>query len=383
MKNFIKINPNVVKGLRESLNIDLANASKHSKLSAKRISEIESNLPEISKPTLVELKALAKAYNKSLASLLLQEVITEKPIPKDRRTVKSEEIGHFDIKTIQVIEKARALGESFIKLKTELNIPINRFSFKATLSDDPKFIATQFRKDWELSELSKQKDAQEAFEMFVEIVEKLGAFVFQLPLNKDKLRGFSITDEEIPIIVIKRGNEPVTAKIFTLFHEVGHLLLNESGMCDITFGDRQQVEKWCNAFASEILVPSDELLSNNIVMSYINRKEKVWQKSDLIKIGKVFFVGPLVILRKLYEHNLTTQKFYKEKLEMWNKPTFVRPKEHKGRQIPKEIVSEKGKTFIGLAFSAFDQNRINLKELSDYLGAKFIYIQRIRQQLYG
>ncbi len=383
MKNYIKINPNVVKGIREYLKIDLAGASKHSKLSAKRISEIESNLPEISKPTLAELKALAKAYDKSLATLLLQKFTKEKPIPKDRRTVKSEEIGLFDIKTIQVIEKARALGESFLKLKTELNIPIKRFSDSATLSNDPNIIAAQFRKDWGLSDINKQMDVQKAFEMFIEIVENLGAFVFQLPLNKDKLRGFSITDEEIPIIVIKRGNEPITAKIFTLFHEVGHLLLNESGMCDITLSNKQQVEKWCNAFASEILVPSDEFLSNDIVKNYISRKEKEWKKNDLIEIGKEFFVGPLVILRKLYEYNLTTKKFYKEKLEVWNKPTFGRAKEPKGRQIPKEIVSEKGKTFIGLAFSAYEQNRINLKELSDYLGAKFIYIPQIRQQLYG
>lgn len=383
MKNYIKINPKVVKRIRETLNLDIATVSQHSKLSEKRINEIESNLPEISKPTLDELKALSKVYNRSLASLLLQNILEEKRIPEDRRTAKSEEVGRFDIKTILVVEKARALGELFIKLKTELNIPLKRFSYSATLSDNPEIIAAQFKKEWGLSKLSKKMDVQEAFESLIEIVENLGAFVFQLPLNKDKLRGFSITDEEIPIIVIKRGNEPVTAKVFTLFHEVGHLLLNESGMCDITLSNKQQVEKWCNSFASEILVPSSELLLNNIVKSYIERKEKEWKKNDLIEIGKEFFVGPLVILRKLYENNLTTQKFYKEKLEKWNKPTFGRAKEPKGRQIPKEIVSEKGKTFIGLAFNAYEQNRISLKELSDYLGTKFIYIPQIRQQLYG
>ncbi len=379
MNEYIKINSQLLRKVRESLKLDYNKVSKHSKISIKELREIESGR----KPNLKELSALAKVYNKSLATLLLYELPKEKPLPKDRRTVNSEQIGIFDLKTIRIIEKARALADSFIRLRSELNLPIPKFTYTVSMSENPNDIARQLRKEWRFDKLIEQSNIDLAFEGFIEIIEELGVSVFQLPLTKDNLRGFSITDEELPIIVIKRGGEPTTAKIFTLFHEVGHLILNESGICDIGLNNQQQIEKWCNAFASEILVPSDEFLTNNIVLKYKNAGNFVWSKNDLIDVGKKFFVGPLVILRKLLDHKLTTKPYYEAKLNDWNKPFFERAKEPKGREVAKEIVKERGKTFIGLAFSAYEQNKINLKELSDYLGAKLTYIPQIRQHLYG
>lgn len=379
MANFVNTNPLVLKSIRESLRIDLEKASKLSKIAIEKLRQFEET--KDIKPNLEELKSLAKAYNKPLAALLLYNPIKEKPLPKDRRTVKSELVGIFDIKTIKTVERARALLDSMLQLKKELGIEIVKFSEAADLNDDPITTANKFRKKWGLDEIKDFPNSETALEGFIEKVEELGVAVFQLTLTKDNLRGFSITDEEIPIIVIKRGNEPSTAKIFTLFHEVGHLLLNESGICDIGLNTQQKIEKWCNAFASEILVPTNELLQNSIVKRYVKNNEKEWLSKDLIEIGNKFFVGRLVVLRKLYDLGFTTKKYYEEKLNSWNKPSFGRAKESEGRNIPKEIVKEKGKAFISLAFEAYSQNRINIKELSDYLGAKLIYIPKIREYL--
>lgn len=380
MADYINIVPEVLKSIRLSLRLDLTKVSQKSKISIKDLMSFESAGGK--KPTLNQLRSLAKVYNKPLAALLLYKPIEEKPLPKDRRTVKSELVGVFDLKTIKVVERARALLASLLQLKKELGIEIKKFSDSASLDDDPTEIANHFRIKWKLDELKHLPNNDAALEGFIEKVEELGVAIFQLPLTKDNLRGFSITDEEIPIIVIKRGGEPATAKIFTLFHEVGHLLLNESGICDIGFGSQQNIEKWCNAFASEILVPTNELLQHSIVKQYKNASNKVWTSKDLTIIGDEFFVGRLVILRKLYDLHLTTKQYYEKKLKSWNKPTFGRAKEP-GRNIPKEIVKERGKTFISLAFDAYRQNRINIKELSDYLGAKLMHIPKIRDYLYG
>ena len=87
------------------------------------------------------------------------------------------------------------------------------------------------------------------------------------------------------------------------------------------------------------------------------------------------------MLRSLLEKQLTTKAFYKEKHEKWNKPQFGRSKNPEGRNIAKETIKEKGRTYISLAFSAFDQNRIDLKDLSDFLGIRLSYIPRTRQLL--
>lgn len=379
MPDYININPEVLRNTRNVLGIDFNKASKSSGISVSRIKQLETD----KKPTLKELKSLAKAYNSSITALLLDKPPKAKPLPKDRRTVNSEQIGIFDIKTIKVVERARALLDSVIQFKKELGLPINKFSASASLNDASVKIAQHYRKVWRLEGLKSLPDNDAALDSYIEKVEDLGVAVFQLPLAKDNLRGFSIIDEELPIIVIKRGSEPSTAKIFTLFHEVGHLLLKESGICDMGLNNQQKIEKWCNSFASEILVPTTELLQNEIVKKYKSENKKEWTSADLIKIGNQFFVGRLVILRKLYDLKLTTKLYYEEKLKSWNKPSFGRAKEPKGRDIPQEIVKERGKTFISLAFDAYRQNKINIKELSDYLGAKLIYIPKIRQYLYG
>lgn len=116
-----------------------------------------------------------------------------------------------------------------------------------------------------------------------------------------------------------------------------------------------------------------------IVLKQIQLGEKSWAKSDLIALGIHFHVGPLAILRSLLENNLTTTEFYKEKHRAWNKAQLGRSKYPEGRNIAKETIKEKGRTYISLAFSAYDQNRIDLKDLSDFLGIRLSYIPKTRQ----
>ena len=69
-------------------------------------------------------------------------------------------------------------------------------------------------------------------------------------MTQDNIRDFSITYEKVPAIVIKRSKEEPQAKIFTLFHEFGHLLLDNAGMCDLVeMQETKQIEKWCNQLA--------------------------------------------------------------------------------------------------------------------------------------
>jgi Zn-dependent peptidase ImmA (M78 family) len=118
-----------------------------------------------------------------------------------------------------------------------------------------------------------------------------------------------------------------------------------------------------------------------ILQEYQAQGQKIWAKKDLVDLANHFHVGPLAILRSLLENGLTTKAFYKEKHEKWNKLQFGRAKNPEGRNLAKEAVQEKGRTYISLAFKAFDQNRINLKDLSDFLGLKLSYIPKTRELL--
>ena len=123
------------------------------------------------------------------------------------------------------------------------------------------------------------------------------------------------------------------------------------------------------------------MLKSKLVLDYKNEKQKKWKKNELIELANYFHVGPLAILRSLLENGLTTKQYYLEKHNEWNKPTFGRAKDPKGREMHKESFKERGRNYISLAFSAYDQNKIGLKDLSDFLGLKFSYIPKTRELL--
>lgn len=374
----ISVNHEVLVWAREAIALNRANTSEKTGISPKRLVQLEEGEKQ---PTLEELKELSKTYKRTIATLLLTTPPKEKPLPVDRRTIDSKDLGNFHEKSIMAIRKARALVVSLVELKQDAGITIPRLKYKASIKENPAEVANKFRKEWNLDEVRQFEKISFVLDAYIEKVESLGVAVFQLSLTQDHLRGFSIVDEIVPIIGIKRGGEPATAKIFTLFHELGHVLLNDGGLCDLSENTNLQIEKWCNAFSAEILIPTAELLQMDIVAEQKLKGEKIWGKKDLIELGNHFHVGPLAILRSLLENKLTTLLYYKDRHQAWNKPSFGIAKHPEGRNIAKETIKEKGRTYISLAFSAFDQNRIDLKDLSDFLGVRLSYIPKTRQLL--
>ena len=332
-KNKIPVNNKVLIWARESIAHSKDDVVEETRINSHRLSQLESGENH---PSLEELKLLAKTYKRTLATLLLLDPPKEKPLPRDRRTIDSKELGKFHEKTILAVRKARVFAQSLIELKTDAGISIPKFKYDATTETDVSKIAQRIRTDLNLNEIRAIENTNDILETYIEKVESLGVAVFQISLTQDKLRGFSIVDEQIPIIGIKGGGEHSTSKIFTLFHELGHVLLNAGGLCDLSIKTVSEIEKWCNAFAAEILVPTSDLLSNQIVQNYRSEKNKIWAKKDLIELSKYFHVGPLAILRCLLTNNLTTSEYYNKKHEVWNKPTFGRSKNLKAEILQKK-----------------------------------------------
>lgn len=374
----INLNPEVLVWARESLALTKNQASEKTKINTKRFNQLESGEKL---PTIDELRSLSKTYKRTIATLLLKQPPKEKPLPKDRRTINSLKIGQFHEKTIMAVRKARALAQLFVELRLEMNTEFPKFNLSASMTDNPKEVAFKIRKLIDLNEIREITDINLALEGYIEKVESLGIAVFQLSLTQDGLRGFSITDDIVPIIGIKRGSEQPQSKTFTLFHELGHILLNEGGLCDMSNKTNVKIEKWCNAFSAEVLVPTEELLQFKSVQEHQLQNNKSWSKKELIELGRYFHVSLLAVLRSLLENNLTSRAFYSQKHDAWNKPTFGRAKNPKGREMHKESYKERGRTNVSLAFKAYDQNKIGIKDLSDILGLRFSYIPKTRELL--
>ncbi|MBM2815282.1 MAG: hypothetical protein HW421_2044 [Ignavibacteria bacterium] len=371
----IKANPIVLKWARECLMINETRATELLKMSFDYLNQLETGTIN---PTIEDLKSMSKAYKRTIANLLLDSTPIEKSLPKDCRTIESSKIGFFNEKTIMAVRKARALTSSLLELNQELNISIPSFIWKASVKDDPKKLGIFFRDLLGLSEILTKENHNQFLDTCIDKLEKKGIAIFQLSLTQDGLRGFSLIDESIPVIIIKRGSELPSAKIFTLFHELGHILLSDGALCNIALiQNESMIEQWCNMFAAELLVPTTLLLSHDIIAQ--NENKNVWNRKELFELANLFHVSPIVILRRLLTLGRTTPEFYKEQHEKYNKPQFGRSKEPEGRNLPKEVLKERGRNYLSLVFKAYDSNKIDLKDMADYLGLKLSYIPKTRE----
>ena len=86
--------------------------------------------------------------------------------------------------------------------------------------------------------------------------------VFRIPMPVEEVRGLSRWERGgPPVVALNTADSPV-GQMFTLQHEVGHLVLRvDSGtLCDPHVPVPRNEERIANAFAAEVLVPAADLL---------------------------------------------------------------------------------------------------------------------------
>jgi Zn-dependent peptidase ImmA (M78 family) len=99
------------------------------------------------------------------------------------------------------------------------------------------------------------RSASECLASWRRTLEKRGILVFALPLGSDGIRGFSVWDEMAPQVGYSTAWN-VGARMFTLIHELGHLVTRTDSAClDPHALSGVAVERWCDRFAAAVLMP--------------------------------------------------------------------------------------------------------------------------------
>ncbi len=88
-------------------------------------------------------------------------------------------------------------------------------------------------------------------------IERRGIVVLARSYPLEDSRGFCLFEpEQPPTIVFNTQEHSGGARAFTLVHELGHVLLRQTGISDFT-RSLNRTEVFCNAFAASFLMPSD------------------------------------------------------------------------------------------------------------------------------
>lgn len=342
---------------------------------------------------LTKVEKLSEAFKRPLAAFLLSKPPEEvKSLPDFRKLPGAHR--DFSKETHFAIRKARRLQNVRSELMENLGNDV-RINIKSrTIQDNPEVVANDERVDLpvDLAHISTSTPTK-LFEIWRDWFEHKNITVLQLKMPVEDARGFSLTDIEPFVIVVNESDAP-NAKIFTLFHEYGHILLNESAVCNRDSDETddkkiKRIEYWCNRFAGAFLVPEDFLKKefgieklrqtthySRIAASIANRL-KISKESALMRLLTLDYISPSEF-RAERDKIRADAALMKE--QMKEKQSQSDKKSGPAISLEKKCLNEKGHRFVSLVLKNSDLGYITSRDALDYLDIKMKNLEKLRAE---
>ena len=355
------INPNIIKWARERSGYTLREVANFFKKDVTAIFDWESGAGA---PTYAQLQKLADKFKRPIA-LFFFPVVPHEPDLARQLALRSTEIEKLgpDIRTL--LRQASSRQISLMELNMGAN-PADRKIFRDfhfQLHDSVTELARQTREyfDINIEAQADWTDSTEALGIWREQVEEKGIYVFKDAFRNDFVDGFCLVHEQFPVIYLNNSRAHVR-QIFSLFHELAHLLLGENGITRGIHPVGEQIEVFCNQFAAEFLVPSDHLETR---LDY-----PVYNDAAIKELADYYKVSRPVILLKLVDRGTLTADDYKQKTAQWAKAHQARSQKGSGGDYYNTRAVYLGYRFLELAFSRYHQGNCSIEELSGHLNVK-------------
>ena len=353
----VNINPNILQWARQEAGYNIEEVAFKLSVDSSRYLNWEK---EGRKIPFGKLQNLATYYKRQLAVFFLPEVPSKIKKPKDYRNLSpvdsflSKEILLTLRRSVHLQRIANDLeGDKYWNNKLSWLKEIE------TIKSEPAIIA-RLRDiiGINIEQQLKWKSDNEAYRNWrLAIEEKLGILIFQFSMSMDELQGFCMTDS-LPYIIVTNSNHSYTGRVFTLFHELAHIIRHQSGMCLVDKVEQNQKEEWaCNTFAGNFLAPVNTLVPTN------NLK-------DITAYSRKLKISREVYLRRLKEEGMMPDINFYTLLDQI-KATYKKKVKTKGFVLP-EVKSKasRGETFYNMVFEAISSNRINYTDAAHALGLR-------------
>jgi Zn-dependent peptidase ImmA (M78 family) len=262
-----------------------------------------------SQPTLKQLETFAIATHTPVGYLFLTEPPVEKiPVP-DFRAPGNERIGHPSpdlLDTVYICQQRQEWFRNYALLMGEKPL---EFVGSARKQDQVVPVAARIRTalGFDVNERRRMPTWTDALRHFIEQADNLGILVMcngvvhnnnYRHLDPKEFRGFAMADDLAPLVFIN-GADTKAAQMFTLAHELAHIWLGQSAVSDSqpVIVPNEQVERWCNEVAAELLVPIElmrrEYKHDAAVAEEVGRLARRFKVSTLVILRRILDVGGL------------------------------------------------------------------------------------------
>lgn len=357
----IDANPKVLVWAREESGVPIDEVAKKIKTDIAIIYEWEKRGTAI---PFGKLEAMAKVYKRQTAVFFLDEVPKKVKKPIDRRNLAVDR-GTFSAETMLSIRRTERYLEVARNIFEE-SYWKHQYEWLGSFTGSAKNLEQEVRQLKEiLNGNISARDSKTAFRKWKSIIEeRLGIFVFQFSMPEEEIDGFSYAFDRLPYAIVVNNHNSANRKIFTLFHELAHILKHGQGACKTDFTtEKNRIEYECNNFAGKFLVSRSELRTADSI-------DKIYQ------FASEFNVSGETYLRRLFEEEMISSERFFGLLEGVKEKSFEYHKKKKNKKMdggPSSIIlskSTRGKRFFEIVIDAASNNKISYSLASDLLGVK-------------
>lgn len=325
-------------------------------------------------PTYPQLEKLAYTlYKRPIALFFLPQPPNEPEVQQEFRSLPNVDLEELDPQTRYLLRLAHAFQLSLQELNDGQNSDANKIfrDIRCPELDQVTEAAEQVR-DYLGIDLESQlawHSSDIALKAWRGVVEQVGVYVFKQSFKQKSISGFCIVDDEFPIIFLNNGTSK-NRQIFTLFHELAHLLCGVNDISKVTGIDLaalsrkdRQLEQLCNALAGEILVPRYDLLNR------VSSVESV-HSGEIDQLAVNYCVSRDVIARRLLDCGVINSQDYAQYISHWDDQADSSQSQGVGGNYYATQATYLGDKYLQLVFSKYYQGRLNLEQVADYLGVK-------------
>lgn len=365
-KETLPITPSVVRWARERAGFTLEELAKD----FKKIADWEAGKEG---PTYPQLEGLADKLKVPVAVFFFPEAPRTPPIEETFRTLPEASLNSLPSRMKLLLRKAKALQLNLAELHagqrpSERSIIRDLPFGPVALSGNVKVLAKRVREYLAIDLQTQKSWANEdiALKNWRSSFQSVGIYVFKDAFKAPEFSGFCLTDDLFPIIYVNNSCSK-TRQIFTLFHELAHLLFQTSGIDALReikarAGAAERIEVICNQFAAEFLLPETEFQRA--------REGLGASEGTAEQLAARYKVSREMIFRRFLDLGEISAGEYESAARKWT----AQRQPGSGGDPHRTKLAYLGREYVSLALGAFYKNRIDERQLSEYLDTKPRYL---------
>ena len=370
------VNGEILRWAREFYNMNAEDAAKAIGVDVERYCNWEAGTDH---PTYAKLRKISEVFRKPSAVFFFPTPPQLPPIKGDLRTLPDDVVNRFSKNIIIQFEKAKVYQMSLKELYSDRE---SIFMHKDAFPADATALCDYFRTAlaFPIAAQKARKSTKVVFEIYREKFYDLGIYVFKESFRDNSISGLCVADSQFPVIMINNSIS-FARQIFTLFHELYHLIKDTSG-AEIIRDDyyvmlnqaQSDIEHSCDTFANMFLVPPDDF--------QVELQKTRLDEHGIEELAKLYSVSREAIMYKLWKLGKITSDDYTALKEAFYGEAIREKKPKKdgtsgGGNYYSTKLSYLGQRYTGEVFKQYFSGKIDSIRASEMLQSKVDHLPRL------